>query len=219
MSRRSLSEELEILMGEIEKEFFIVLDMLDRARDLVENHSGEAYRTIMDMEDTINRMEVDIESHAIKLLALYQPEAGDLRTIITAIKVNNDLERAADHVENIARDIHLMKKDGGSMIVDVSEIYSKTRRNFQDAIDAFLRKDTREAREIIMRDSDIDRLRDRLIEEIVGEITIRPEIAPSALKALNIVQNFERIADLATNIAEDTIFWVEGIIFRHGIER
>ncbi len=219
MTRRSLEEELKALMGEIEKEFSIVLEMLDRARDLIENHTDEAYKVIMDMEDTINRMEVDIESHAVKLLALYQPEAGDLRTIITAIKVNNDLERAADHVENIARDVHLMKRDGGNMIVDVSEIYEKTRKNFQDAIDAFLRRDTQEAREIIMKDSEIDRIRDRLIEEIVGEITLKPEIAPVALKALNIVQNFERIADLATNIAEDTIFWVEGIIFRHGIER
>ncbi len=219
MTRRSLSEELEILMGEIKKEFSIVMEMLDRARDLIENHSSEAYEKIREMEDTINRMEVDIESHAIKLLALYQPEAGDLRTIITAIKVNNDLERAADHVENIARDANLMKNSGGKMVVDIGEIYEKTRKNFCDAIDAFLNRDTQEAREIIMRDSEIDALRDRLVEEIVAEITLNPDTAPSALKALNIVQNFERIADLATNIAEDTIFWVEGIIFRHGIER
>ena len=219
MTRRSLSEELEILMGEIEKEFSIVLEMLDRTRDLIKNYSEETYKRIMEMEDTINRMEVDIESHAIKLLALYQPEAGDLRTIITAIKVNNDLERAADHVENIARDTHLIKEKGGELVVDIGEIYDRTRRNFRDAIDAFLKKDTKEAREIIMRDEEIDHLRDRLIEEIVAEVMLKPEIAPSALKSLNIVQNFERIADLATNIAEDTIFWVEGIIFRHGIER
>lgn len=204
--RRALSEELKELESKVLKVSEIIKDMFKNCKN---------YEEVMKLENLVNQSEMENEFFAIKILALYQPEARDLRSIISAIKLNNDLERIADHIENIARDYKLM---GEEPVVNLKELYEKVFLAYEKSITAYENKDTNLAIEVIRCDREIDNLRNNLIMEIVNFISQNPQRTDPALKTLNIIQNLERIADLSTNICEDVIFLIEGKIFKHGKE-
>ncbi|MEO0144897.1 MAG: phosphate signaling complex protein PhoU [candidate division WOR-3 bacterium] len=204
--RKPLSDELI----ELENKVFEVSEIIKKMFLNCKN-----YEEILKLEDIVNQTEMDIELFGIKILALYQPEAGDLRKIITAIKVNNDLERIADHIENISRDYYLMKDNP---VVSVQELFDKVMLAYEKAINSYKNRDVNLAKEVIMCDKEIDEMRNKLIVEIVNYIMENPSKAEISLKTLNIVQNLERIADLSTNICEDVIFLIEGKIYKHGKE-
>ncbi len=217
--RRSLPEELRELTAYLDEEFKLIVEMFEDASKLVENYSPDIYDGIIQAEERVNRMEVELEVRCIELLALYQPEARDLRSIVTVIKVNNDLERIADHVENIARDINLIHENDGRIVVLPDKLLSLVEERLKLSRKALLEGNTSLAEELMGRDAEVDSERDALVEDIVGIIMISPRQAPFALKTLNVVQNLERIADLTTNICEYVIFLQKGIIKRHGFER
>jgi len=204
--RKPLSDELK----ELENKIFIVSDII---KNMFLNYKN--YEEILKLEDIVNQSEMEIEFFAIKILALYQPEAVDLRTIITSIKVNNDLERIADHIENISRDYYLMKVEP---VIDLKILFDKVYNAYEKSIIAYKNRDLNIAREVLNSDKEIDDERNKLIFEIVNYISNNPEKTDIAIKTLNIVQNLERIADLSTNICEDVIFLMEGKIFKHGKE-
>jgi len=204
--RKALSDELK----ELEEKIFQMSDII---RNMFLNCHN--YEEILKLEDIVNQSEIEIEFFAIKILALYQPEAMDLRKIITAIKVNNDLERIADHIENIARDFYLIKD---SVIISIEELFNKVFNVFEKSINAYKNNDVITAREVLSGDSEIDNLRNELINKIVILMTKDSNLVDSGIKTINIIQNLERIGDLCTNICEDVIFLMEGKIFKHGKE-
>jgi len=204
--RKALSDELK----ELEEKIFQMSDIIKNM--FLNCHN---YEEILKLEDIVNQSEIEIEFFAIKILALYQPEAMDLRKIITAIKVNNDLERIADHIENIARDFYLIKD---SVIISIEELFNKVFNVFEKSINAYKNNDVITAREVLSGDSEIDNLRNELINKIVILMTKDSNLVDSGIKTINIIQNLERIGDLCTNICEDVIFLMEGKIFKHGKE-
>ncbi len=204
--RKALSDELK----ELEEKIFKMSDIIRNMFLCYHN-----YEEILKLEDITNQSEIEIEFFAIKILALYQPEAMDLRKIITAIKVNNDLERIADHIENIARDFYLIKNN---VIISVDELFEKVSNAFEKSIDAYKNNNVAIAREVLNGDKEIDSLRNELINKIINLMTEKPNLVDNGIKTINIIQNLERIADLCTNICEDVIFLMEGKIFKHGKE-
>ncbi|MEO0223465.1 MAG: phosphate signaling complex protein PhoU [candidate division WOR-3 bacterium] len=204
--RKPLSDELK----ELEEKIFQMSDIIKNM--FLHCHN---YEEILKLEDSVNQSEIEIEFFAIRILALYQPEAMDLRKIITAIKVNNDLERIADHIENIARDFYLIKDN---VIISIDELFEKVFNVFQKSINSYRNNDLVIAREVLNGDKEIDNLRNELINKIVSLMTENSNLVDSGIKTINIIQNLERIADLCTNICEDVIFLMEGKIFKHGKE-
>jgi Phosphate uptake regulator len=178
--RKALSDELK----ELEEKIF-------QMSDIIKNMflSCHNYEEILKLEDIVNQSEIEIEFFAIKILALYQPEAMDLRKIITAIKVNNDLERIADHIENIARDFYLIKD---SVIISTEELFNKVFNVFEKSINAYKNNDVITAREVLSGDSEIDNLRNELINKIVILMTKDSNLVDSGIKTINIIQNLER---------------------------
>ncbi len=204
--RRALSEELKELENN-------VIEFSEMIKSMFKNCKN--YEEVLKIEDIVNQREMEIEFFGIKVLALYQPEASDLRSIITAIKLNNDLERIADHIENISRDYKLMNDEP---VISLKELFEKVYLAFEKSIEAYKNRDANLAREVMSSDKEIDNLRDNLIVDIVNFIIQNPQKTDISLKTLNIIQNLERIADLSTNICEDVIFLMEGKIFKHGKE-
>ena len=164
----------------------------------------------------MNVVEVDIEEECLKIMALHQPVASDLRYVITILKVNNDLERMGDQVVNIAERVKFIA-DKPRVVVDVdfrkmSEISSRMVRM---VLDALVREDAMKAREVLAMDDDLDALHARSFSVLQEVMARKPEMIAPGVSYLTISSNLERIGDLATNIAEDIIFMEEGEVVRH----
>lgn len=175
---------------------------------------------ILAAEERINKMEVDIEEECLKVLALHQPVAGDLRFLIVILKVNNDLERMADQVVNIAERIKVLAEMERLVtdldFVKMGEISS---RMVSGSLSALIRRDASAAREILFMDDELDALHARSFRELQDVMAGNTRVIPQAISYLTISSNLERLGDLATNIAEDIIFMQEGEVVRHQDEK
>ncbi len=194
---------------------------------LVEENLRTAVKSITERnpvlaQDVINRdmeidnYEVELEEEVLKLLALYQPVAIDLRFIIAVMKINNDLERIGDLAENIAeRAISLAKKPDMVVPFDLNGLLAKVMGMVKMSADAMVEMDTQIAREVCEADDDIDESHRQTYRVVIEELKRQPENANYLIDLLSVSRNLERIADHATNIAEDVIYMVEGEIVRH----
>ncbi|MEO0071713.1 MAG: phosphate signaling complex protein PhoU, partial [candidate division WOR-3 bacterium] len=168
-------------------------------------------------EILVNQLEIEIEDTAINLIALYQPEASNLRTILMVIKINNDLERIGDHAVNIAESVlFLIPRPPIKPLIDLPLMAEHTTRMLHDSLDAFTKGNAELAREVCARDSLVDSLKEQIIRELITYMTSDATTIDRALKLMLIALNLERIADLATNIAEDVIYAVKGEVIKHG---
>lgn len=195
---------------------------------LVEGMVGKSIKSLMDKdkdiawevierdEPKVNLLEIEIEDMAINLMALYQPEASNLRTIIMILKMNNDLERIGDHAVNIAEHaLYLIPRPQVKPLIDVPRMADMAAGMLRDSLDSFVRGDPELAVEVCKRDQEVDSLRDQIIRELITYVMGDPLTMDRALRLILIARNLERIADLATNIAEDVVFMVEGEIIKH----
>jgi phosphate transport system protein len=174
---------------------------------------------VLKNEARINQMEVDIDDLAIKLLALQQPMAVDLRLIAAALKINNDLERMGDLAVNIAqRAIELIEEPVIRPMVDIPHIAALVQSMVQKALDSFVNKDAELAKSVLAADDAVDDLRTASFHEVISFMERTRKNIPQAVSLLSVIRNLERIADHATNIAEDVIFYVKGIDVRHHAE-
>jgi len=187
--------------------------------------SIEAYRTrdlsICDLvsrsELAINRLERDIDQAALDLLAMEQPMAIDLRFILSVIKINADLERVGDQAVNIAqRVLDLVSEPEVRLPVDIPRMAESVTAMVQRALESFLDGKAEVAEAVLQMDNIVDRMKDEAFVVLVQKMTNEPQATRAALNVLLIARNLERIADHATNIAEDVIFWVRGADVRHG---
>lgn len=170
-------------------------------------------------ETRVNSMEIEIDDHAIRLLALRQPMAVDLRFITAALKINNDLERMGDLAVNIAnRALALTEAPPVKPGIDIPHIGALVQSMVRKALDSFVAKDAELARSVLAADDGVDNLRTAFFHELISFMQREPEHIPQALSLFSVVRDLERIADHATNIAEDVLFYVKGIDVRHRAE-
>lgn len=184
----------------------------------------EAYRThdlsICDLvehgEKAINRFEREIDQMALDLLAMEQPMAIDLRFILAVIKINADLERVGDAASNISDRVRDMQAfPVTDLPVDIPRIASLAEGMVRKALHAFIDADAELAESVLSMDDNVDRLNDAAFFALSNLMKSQPEVTPQALNAMMISRSLERVADHATNIAEDVIFWVRGADVRH----
>ncbi len=179
----------------------------------------ELAQQVLKNEARINQMEIEIDDMAVSLLALQQPMAADLRLITSAIKINNDLERMGDLAVNIVeRALSLMRDPEIKPLVDIPRMASLAEDMVRKTLDAFVKKDIELARSVLVSDDAVDGLRDAIYLELIRFMQDRPEAIPQAIDLLFVARNLERIADHATNIAEDVLFLVQGVDVRHHAE-
>jgi len=189
----------------------------DSIKSLVTRDDALARKVIEADEEQVNKLEIEIEDAAINLIALYQPEASNLRTITMIIKINNDLERIGDHAENIAQAARfLIPRPEVKPLIDLPRMAEETITMLKDTLDSFNRADADRAKSVCARDSIVDTLRNQITRELVTHMTSDASTVDRALKLMLIVLNLERIADHATNIAEDVIYIVKGEVIKHG---
>ena len=186
-----------------------LLALTDRRPELAELVFAE--------EKIIDETEVQIEEYCLKILALHQPVAVDLRFIVVVLKVNNDLERMGDFAVNIAkRAIFLGKNDQVSFPAEFTQVMAASIQTMvQNSLESLVRLDVNMAREVIAMDGKVDEINRQMYGEMQSLIKRDPSTVESAIALLSSSRYLERIADLATNIAEDVIFMVEGEVIRH----
>lgn len=171
---------------------------------------------VISCDDAIDQEENFVEEECLKMLALYQPVAVDLRRIISVLKINGDLERMADLAVNIAeRVVCLGEAPGLPMPARLAEMTELTVKMVRQSLEAFMRLDAKLARSIIRQDDEVDRLNKGIIDELIALMRQKPELVTPGLSLFSAVRHLERIADHATNIAEDAVYLIEGEIIRH----
>ena len=209
-------DELQHLKEKLLKMGSLVEDAIKNSiTALVERDDALAAR-IIENDRLVNTLDVEIDEESIRLIALRQPMAGDLRFITTAMKITTDLERMGDLAVNIAeRAIELNKEPVLKPYIDIPRMQSIAQRMTRDALDAFVRKDRRLAMDVIIRDDEVDDLKHDVLQELVLFMAQTPSTVSRAMKVSFIAQYLERIADHATNIAEIVIYLIEGKIIRH----
>jgi phosphate transport system protein len=176
-------------------------------------------RSVIDDDAQTDQMEVDLEEECLKILALHQPVAIDLRFIITALKINNDLERIGDLAVNIAeRSEFLAGQEPVNVPFDFETMAEKTQWMVTESIDSLVDMDCKRAYEVCAADDEVDAINRKMYKQVEASIVAHPGWAQSLLHLLSISRHLERVADHATNIAEDVIYMIEGQIVRHRTE-
>ncbi len=172
---------------------------------------------VIEGDHDIDVAEVDVEEECLKILALYQPVAHDLRYIVAILKINRDLERIGDLAVNIAeRGIQMISKPRPNSTFDLGAMSDKCEQMVARSLDAMINRDANLARELWLSDDDqIDRMMANAFDQVEKEIRAHPEYTEPLMNMLSVARSLERIADHSTNIAKDTIYMVEGEIVRH----
>jgi phosphate transport system protein len=178
-----------------------------------------ATQVIAEIEPQINDLQIELDDRALQLLALQQPMAVDLRLITSTMKINSDLERMGDLAVNIAeRALSILSQPFLKALVDVPRMAAIAEGMVKDSLDAFVRRDSDLARKVVLRDDEVDQFRDKVFGELIACMIKVPQCIQEALDLILVSRNLERIADHATNIAEDVIYLVLGRDIRHHAE-
>src|SRR5918995_1717193 len=167
-------------------------------------------------DDPLNSLHIEIDNRCFTLLALFQPMAADLRTIVAAVKINTDLERVGDLAVNIAEAARrYVSHPPVKKLVDIPQMGDIAQAMLRDALDSFVRRDTRLAQQVLNEDDRLDGLKTQVFRELLTYMLNDPSTVEPALDLILISRHLERIGDHATNIAEDVIFMVSGRDVRH----
>jgi phosphate transport system protein len=216
---RHFEEELDNLRNRLLEMSGLVEDSVYRSIKSLLEKDEEAAQQVLQNEAKINRLEIQIDELATSLLARVQPMATDLRFITAAMKINNDLERMGDISVNIVRrTLVLMHEPMPKEVVDIPHMATLAQSMIRQSLDAFVRKDAELARSILTSDDAIDQLRDSVYEELVSLMERDPTTVRQSINLMFVARALERLADHATNIAEDVLFLVEGVEVRHHAE-
>ena len=200
----------------------LVEESLRKAMKAMSELDSEAAQMIVDTDPEIDQREVEIEEECLKILALYQPVATDLRFVVAVLKINNDLERIADLSVNIAsRAIALSKEPNidAAPIDELNVLAEKVQKLFRDSLSSFIELDTNLARKVCAADQEIDDIYKKMYKITQAEIEKNPGHSKQLINYLSVSRNLERIADHATNIAEDVVYMTEGDIIRHRLSK
>jgi len=193
-----------------------VEENLRKAVDSVMQRDQTLATQVIDKDREIDLLEVDVEEECLKILALHQPVANDLRFIVAALKINNDLERIGDLAVNIAeRTIFLSTLSMPQTSFDFPGMAEKAQAMVQNSLDAMLNQDLELAESVRASDDEVDEINRAMYEQIKEGIRKEPDRINALIHLLSISRHLERVADHATNIAEDVIYMIKGEIVRH----
>ena len=203
--KRKLIEYATLVEGMIEKS---VKGLLNKNRELL-------IEVIEKDEPSANDFEIELDELCTVLIAQYQPKGKGLRTILMSLKINNTLERIADHSVNIAESALYLIERPTIIMDDIARMAEITVSMLKDSIDSFVNEDASLAKDVCGRDDLVDELRDRITKELLNIMCSDSGSIECATRLSTVAQNLERIADLSTNFGEDVIFMVEGKVIKH----
>jgi len=214
--RHHFEEELQILKNRLLNMGALVEERVhDATNALIERRLDTAERIITSDQD-VNELQIEIDERCLRLLALQQPMASDLRLITAAMKINADLERIGDQAVNIAEQaVRILAHPPLKPMIDLPRMAQIAEKMTRESLDAFVRKDAKLARAILARDDEVDQLKDQVFRVLLTYMMADPGTIERALGLILVSRHLERIADHATNIAEDVIFVVEAKDVRH----
>ncbi|MEJ2492145.1 MAG: phosphate signaling complex protein PhoU [Desulfuromonadales bacterium] len=211
-----IGHELERLEKQLLTLTAVVEESVQQAIKALAGHDRELARKVIDNDNRINRLEVDLEEECLKVLALHQPVANDLRMIVAVLKINNDLERIADQAVNICERALAVSESANVVCpLELDLMAKKVIDMLEKALDSLVNADINLARTVLQLDEEVDTIHSQNYQAFKDYIRKNPETIDSVLSYLTVSRHLERVADLATNIAEDVIYLNEGEIVRH----
>jgi phosphate transport system protein len=216
---RHFDQDLDLLKQKLVFMASLAESMIFKAiKSLIERQDSLIQEVCKD-EEKVNLLQIEIDELCLKLLALKQPMATDLRFITSAMKINSELERIADMAVNITqRTAVLIKQPQLKPYIDIPRMADLAQKMVKDSLDSFIKQDVELARSILKRDDEIDVLKDQIFRELLTFMISDTSSIPRALELILVSRHLERIADHATNIAEDVVYLVQGKDIRHHIE-
>jgi len=177
-------------------------------------------QSLFALDKEVDRLEIEIEEDAIALIARHQPAAGDLRFLIGAIKINNDLERISDHGVNIAQSaIRLAAQPELKPLIDIPRMAELSIGMLKDSLDSFVNNDPDKARAVCKSDDQVDDLKDQIFRELLTYMMEKQDSIGRAMDLILVSRNLERVADLSTNISEEEIYISEAKIVKHNVQK
>ena len=216
---RHFVEELKKLKQKLFQMGLLVEGAIEKSVEALLERSEERVKAVFEEEKQINQLEIEIDETGHSLLALAQPMAGDLRLITMVLKINTDLERMGDHAVNIAeKSQFLFGQPPLALAFPIEAMADATQKMVRDALDCFMNENVDLARRVLQSDDKIDDYNDKLFLDMAALMEKDPSAVRRALCILMIGRNLERVADLANNIAEDTIYLKQGKEVRHHCE-
>ena len=211
-----LHKEIERLKKELLALGAIVEELLRKAVRALQNRDTTLAREVMDADEGVDNREVELEEDGLKIIALHQPVAIDLRFIVSVLRINSDLERIGDLAVNIAERANYLAGAESSVIpINFAPMAEKAQEMLTKSLDAFVNIDTDLAKQVLDMDNEVDEMNRRMYCAVYELIRKNPEDVEVLLHLLSASRHLERIADHATNIAEDVIYMVDGRIVRH----
>jgi phosphate transport system protein len=216
VERRHFEQELE----ELKQRLLWMAGLAEKAvhesvQALFEKKEALA-KQVLEEEASINEMQIEIDDRVLRLLALQQPMAVDLRFILSASRINNDLERIGDQAVNIAQSaLRILRHPQVKPYVDLPRMSALAEGMVRDSLNALVQRDAELARSVLVRDDEVDRLRDQIFRELLTYMMENSAVIFPAFELILVAKNLERIGDHATNIAEDVIYMVAGRDVRH----
>ncbi len=214
MLHNKLAELKKLLI----EQTYRVLSMIEKSFQGLLEKDIDKIETIYQIEDVVNEFEIEIDHICTNLIALYHPEAKPLRTILMIMKMNNDIERMGDLAVGIARSaVFLVNHSYIRSLINLAKMAQETETMLKASINAFIDENIDLASEVCKRDAVIDNYNSDIFKALIKEIVPNKTLIESAFHVNNISKNFERIADLSTNLAESTIFIANGTIIKHNV--
>jgi phosphate transport system protein len=213
---RHFHEELEALKQTLLAMGGLVEDQIRRVMKALLERDDVMAQEVIERDRQVNTYDVEVDEQCVSLLALYQPAAGDLRFITTAMKIVTDLERIGDQAVNIAqRVLELNREPQLKPYIDLPRMAEQAQRMVKESLDAVVARDTALARQVCGEDSEVDLLKEQIFRELLTFMMEDPRTIPRAIRLILISRFMERVADHATNIAEMVVYLVEGKMVRH----
>lgn len=220
MDKRHFDVELDQLRQKLLLMASKVEVLINQSVHAIRKRDPAVVETALSMDKEIDHMELEIEDLAISLIARHQPAAGDLRFLIGAIKINNDLERIGDHGVNIAQSAAILATNTDETeFSDIPWMAGLSISMLKDSLDSFINADPEKAREVCTRDDQVDDLKDKIIRTVLNHMLERPNFISQGLTLILVSRNLERIADLATDISEEAIYIHQGKVIKHRTEQ
>jgi phosphate transport system protein len=211
-----ITENIKILKEKIIHQAHAVEKMIACGTSILVNRDPGCWEELLKNEDQVNLREREIEKLVMQSLARFQPEAKDLRTVLMILKMNNDLERMGDLAVNIGESaISLLDQPKVKPLIDLPRMADETTKMVKFAIQSFLTEDADLARKTCESDDTVDSLNDQIFRELVTYMVGNANLIKPAMHLIRIARNYERIADLSTNVAEQTIYISEGTDIKH----
>lgn len=218
-AQRHFDEELSTLKERLLTMASLVESMIFKAVKSLTEREEPLIQEVNKDEEKVNLMEIEIDERCLKLLALHQPMATDLRFITSAMRINRELERIGDMAVNITQCVEvLIKQPQLKPYIDLPRMADLTQKMVKDSLDAFIKNDVDLARSVLHSDDQVDALKDQIFRELLTFMMSDPSTISRALELILVSRHLERIGDHATNIAEDVIYLVQGKDIRHHIE-